>query len=631
MDMNLFVFDQKKIDIISRQMKNPKEKCSGAKVAEEMVLEAFKEFIPDLENCSSQSYRMDMCSLKFKCAIEVKCIASITGFRNSKFFEDAQINGDWLNTFLYINLASRHADPVVFGGHFIYVHGYNLKRYQLMSICDFLKGNAEEKELAEILKAKSLPSYTNLISRDITLMKNDISSIQEQLGTITDMIKCLYGASISLPTNKSVPQPKINKEPIVDISIDLNDEAQAPNLPKVIDTSDVIPDEEDDVQILESDDVQILDSTDDIIEDEIQTEAYRKSLEQEALKILPPVNNPEDNLEKVLRETFIECYERIRDTYITESEFTETANKIARNHSEYGLKGITNKYEIEPFLKTFKDENGKKRTLQKRYHLNPDNPTETTRVLSMKTETQFKNLPRNGNIKYTQLTKEFQALDPTSIDFQKYEFKFYSISNATHQIDLRNRGTESFLQRPEFLYVVLSSFNEKYHIPPRETDHVVFSFNGHEEDVNMGESLNYLKRLNPEYYKVITSLFNEHHNFKDPEGEYNAFMVALKTAIKNEKAFKDVYIWTSTKDERVSLANIFRSLKMTSCKNRLHPTRLQTYKNHWNEITQVLLENKAIILRRHLAEYETSQKVADGSRYKIENCFNYMNLTQFVQ
>lgn len=622
MDMNSFVFDQKKIDAISQQMKNPKEKCSGAKAAEEMVLEAFKEFIPDLENCSSQSYRMDMCSSKFKCAIEVKCIASITGFRNSKFFEDAQINGDWLNTFLYINLASKHADPVIFGGHFIYVHGYNLKRYQLMSICDFLKGNAEEKELAEILKAKSLPSYTNLISRDIALMKNDISSIQEQLSKLTNMMKCLYEASISLPTNKSLSQPDINKESIEDISIDLDDEAQAPNQPEVIDVSDVIPDE---------DDVQIIESDDDIIEDEVQTAAHRRSLEQEALKILPSVNNPEDNLEKVLRETFIECYERIRDTYITESEFKDTANKIARNHPEYGLKAITVKYDIEPFLKTFKDENGKKCTLQKRYHLNPDVPNETTRVLSMKTETQFKKLPRNGNIKYTQLTKEFQALNPSAIDFQKYEFRFYSISNATHQNDLRNRGTESFLQRPEFLYVVLSSFNERYHIPPKETDHVVFTFNGHEEDVNMGESLNYLKRLNPEYHKVITALFNEHRNFKDPEGEYNSFMTALKTAIKNEKAFKDVYIWTSTKDERVSLANVFRSLKMTSCKNRLDPNRLQTYKNHWSEITQVLLENKAIILGRHLAEYETSQKVADGSRYKIENCFNYMNLTQFVQ
>ena len=614
MDMNSFVFDQKKIDAISQQMKNPKEKLSGAKVSEEMVLEAFKEFIPDLENCSSQSYRMDMCSLKFKCAIEAKCIASITGFRNSKFFEDANINGDWLNTFVYINLASKHINPVVFGGHFIYVHGYNLKRYQLMSICDFLKGNAEEKEMTEILKAKSLPSYTNLISRDITLMKNDISSIQEQLGTITDMIKCLYGASISIPTNKSLPQPEINKESTVDISIYLNDEAQTTNSSKVI----------------SEDDIQILDSYD-IIEDEIQAGICRRTLEQEALKILPPVNNPEDNLEKVLRETFIECYEQIRDTYVTESEFKETANKIARNHHEYGLKAITVKYDIEPFLKTFKDENGKKFTLQKRYHLNPDVPSETTRVLSMKTETQFKKLPRNGNIKYTHLTKEFQALDPSAIDFQKYEFRFYSISNATRQNDLRNHGTESFLQRPEFLYVVLSSFNERYHIPPNETDHVVFQFNGHEEDVNMGEGLNYIKRLNPEYHKAITALFNEHHNFKDPEGEYNSFMVALKTAIKNEKAFKDVYIWTSTKDERVSLANVFRSLKMTSCKNRLDPNRLQTYKNHWSEITQVLLENKAIILGRHLAEYETSQKVADGSRYKIENCFNYMNLTQFVQ
>ena len=622
MDMNSFVFDQKKIDTISQQMKNPKEKCSGAKAAEEMVLEAFKEFIPDIENCSSQSYRMDMCSLKFKCAIEVKCIASITGFRNSKFFEDAQINGDWLNTFLHINLASKHADPVIFGGHFIYVHGYNLKRYQLMSICDVLKGNAEEKELTEILKAKSLPSYTNLISRDIALMKNDISSIQEQLGKLTNMMKCLYEASISLPTNKSLSQPDIDKESIVDVSIDLNDKVQAPNPSEVIDISDVIPDE---------DDIQIIESDDDIIEDEIQTAAHRRSLEQEALKILPPVNNPEDNLEKVLRETFIECYERIRDTYITESEFKDTANKIARNHPEYGLKAITVKYDIEPFLKTFKDENGKKCTFQKRYHLNPDVPSETTRVLSMKTETQFKKLPRNGNIKYTHLTKEFQELDPSAIDFQKYEFRFYSISNATHQNDLRNRGTESFLQRPEFLYVVLSSFNERYHIPPKETDHVVFTFNGHEEDVNMGESLNYLKRLNPEYHKVITSLFEEHHNFKDPEGEYNSFMTALKIAIKNEKAFKDVYIWTSTKDERVSLANVFRSLKMTSCKNRLDPNRLQTYKNHWSEITQVLLENKSIILGRHLAEYETSQKVADGSRYKIENCFNYMNLTQFVQ
>lgn len=629
--MNSFVFDQEKINTISRQMKNPKEKRSGAKVAEEMVLEAFKEFIPDLENCSSQSYRMDMCSLKFKCAIEVKCIASITGFRNSKFFEDAQINGDWLNTFVYINLASKHVNPVVFSGHFIYIHGYNLRRYQLMSICDVLKGNAEEKEMTEILKAKSLPSYTNLISRDITLMKNDISSIQEQLSKLTNMMKCLYEASISFPTNKSLPQPEINKEPTINISIDLNDGAQAPNPPKVIGTSDVIPDEEDDVQIIESDDVQFLDSTDDIIEDEVQTEAHRKSLEEEALKILPPVNNPEDKLEKVLRETFIECYERIRDTYITEAEFTETANKIARNHSEYGLKGITNKYDVEPFLKTFQDENGKKRTLQKRYHLNPDDPKEKSRVIAMKTETQFKNTPRNGNTKYMQITKAFQALDPSTIDFQKYEFRFYSISNATRQIDLRNRGTESFLQRPEFLYVVLSSFNEKYHIPPKETDHVVFSFNGHEEDVNMGESLNYLKRLNPEYHKVIMSLFEEHHNFKDPEGEYSSFITALKTAIKNERAFKDVYIWTSTKDERVSLANVFRSLKMTSCKNRLDPTRLQTYKNHWSEITQVLLENKAIILGKHLAEYETSQKVADGSRYKIENCFNYMNLTQFVQ
>ena len=620
--MNSFVFDQEKIQTISQQMKNPKEKFSGAKVAEDMVYKAFKEFIPDLENCSSQSYRMDMFSSKFKCAIEVKCIASITGFRNSKFFEDANINGDWLNTFVYINLASKHDDSVIFGGHFIYIHGYNLRRYQLMSVCDILKGNAEEKELTEILKAKSLPSYTNLISRDITLMKNDISSIQEQLGKITDMIKCLYEASILLPTNKSVPQQETKEESLVDISIDLNEVIQAPNPSEIICGTNIIPVDEDNVQFLDSDD---------IIDDEIQAELCQRSLEQEALKILPPINNPEDNLEKVLRETFIECYKRMRDTYVTETEFTQTANKIARNHPEYGLKAITVKYDIEPFLKTFKDENGKKRTLQRRYHLNPDAPNEKTRVLSMKTETQFKNLPRNGNIKYTQLTKEFQALDPSAIDFQKYEFRFYSISNATHQNDLRNRGTESFLQRPEFLYVVLSSFNERNHIPPNETDHVVFQFNGHEEDVNMGESLNYIKRLNPEYHKVITALFNEHHNFKDPEGEYNAFMVALKTAIKNEKAFKDVYIWTSTKDERVSLANVFRSLKMTSCKNRLDPNRLQTYKNHWSEITQVLLENKAIILGRHLAEYETSQKVADGSRYKIENCFNYMNLMQFVQ
>ena len=70
---------------------------------------------------------------------------------------------------------------------------------------------------------------------------------------------------------------------------------------------------------------------------------------------------------------------------------------------------------------------------------------------------------------------------------------------------------------------------------------------------------------------------------------------------------------------------------MPSTYGRMETKRLETYQSHWSEVTQILLENKAIILGKHLAEYETKQKIKDGSRNKIENCFNYMNLTQFVQ
>lgn len=297
-----------------------------------------------------------------------------------------------------------------------------------------------------------------------------------------------------------------------------------------------------------------------------------------------------NEIEKVLDDVFIIKYHELKNTYVINNEYKRMINDKLKEMKKPLIKMDA----ILEYLKPFK-------CFERRFSLNQS--SSKTKVLSFKTETEYKNVPRNGATKFQNLEKEIVKIncDDVPID-DKYIFQISTNDN-------RNRGIE-YIDKLNELISIHKTFFNKHKIIPSKNNRCIINDN----EINLAEQLSYIRCKSNIMYKYIMNNVYGNYVVDSYEEEYKLFMNKLDFCVKNKKPFHDVE-FNGYKTSNLNVYWTFYKLRYSSVKDKINTNleRLKKYEEHKNEINKFMKLNQETIEKFNLHAVLVNKSKIDGS------------------
>lgn len=625
MDLNEYVFDHAFIDQLIEDMKNPQKRSSAGSKAENMVMKVFQELDPDIRKCSGNKHQMDLTSSKYGFRIEVKCKRLDLGDLPSTFYRDS-FELPWVQTFIYINLAPVRCFTELSHGNFIAINGYEMKRYDLLNLFGRLRSAHENPLIINSMDSNSIrkqsESKLNQSVSMILQMQNDIYAkilgktfSSSEINSNEDIMEQMSLKSITFEENHSNSTPNslsANPEDNANIfdSIDLDLDGGE------IVSETKLPNEELNNQSEVSHETMI----------EPQDQEDLHKYQEEAKEILGEENNPEDKVEHILRQTFIEEFHQLKTSFIPIPEYSILVKNVALRL--YGAPAIKiSQAKITEFMLRY----GVKRPSIPNGRLTSDGKQSKTKSFSFQTKTKIENRPRNGHDESQRLFKELEALKDVPVDVKDYNFEFmrYPVDKEPDQygINKRNVGTRTIMRSPKMLDALMKIFYMKNLRCADRQDHAKFMYEDKVEVINLGECCVYLRSRDPKFMDITNSWFQE-KRYSTAMEEVEDFIKRLKNCIENHIPFKNVQITSSGNGVTSDLYECMRNLRYDKTSNgidegRVNIERLNAFRSRASEIDQIMVQNRGIIEEFELHGKTGTKFNTDGTPSK-NYCYDFL-------
>ena len=640
--MEEYVFDRSIIDQLVEDMKNPQKRSAAGAMAENMVMKVFQELDPDIRKCGGNKHQMDLTSAKYGFRIEVKCKRLDIGDLPSTFYRDA-LELSWVQTFIYINLAPVRNFTEISHGNFIAINGYEMKRYDLLNLFGRLKSAHANPLIIKSMDSNSVRKQSeSKLSQSLSLMvqmQNDIyakilgkpfhsseTSSNEDINEQTSLTTITMKENIDNSTSGNLNVGQEDDLIIFD-SIDLD-----------MDGGEVVKEgsceTNNDAKVLDDSSKKEMKNSNDQIELTIESsnnsikQEDQSKYQEEAKEILGEMTNPEDKVEHILRQTFIEEFYHLKTSFIPIPEYSNFVKNMA--NKLYGAPAIRiSQAKITDFMLRY----GVKRTSIPNGRLTSNGKQSKTKTFSFKTMTEIENKPRNGHDEFQRLFKELDALKDVPVNEKDYNFEFmrYPIDDGDkldqYGINKRNAGTKTIMRSPKMLDAVMKIFYMKNLRCADRQDHAKFMYEGKIEVISLGECCGYLRSRNPAFMNITNSWFQE-KRYRTATDEVDDFIKRLKGCIEKHIPFKNVQITSSANGATSDLYECMRNLRYDKSldgidKGRVNDERLEAFRSRASEINRIMTENRGIIEEFELHGKTSTKFNSDGTPSK-HYCYDFL-------
>lgn len=336
-------------------------------------------------------------------------------------------------------------------------------------------------------------------------------------------------------------------------------------------------------------------------EDDVSEAAETAELTETIAPSQETVNSTQ--VETVIEEVFMENFQQLHDEFISS---TELRNKVNTKLVSRGLTFVSAS-RLAEYLKS-------RGCPERRFHLNPNNRKETTRVFAFQTQTAIEGRARNGAHVYADVLKELEDIDFAEIKPNFETFVFYKSTERN-----RNRGVE-LIQNPRDLISFHRTFYQKQRKTPSNDDYG--EYNG--SVFSLSEQLAYIKKRIPVLYQLLMEevYYPKSDLALSYEDEYQIFMKNLQECVSMKKPFIESYFHGLKR--RTSVYRVFCMLKFPSERDRKTEVseRIQVYDRHKSEINTFMLKNREVIEKNNLHAATVNRNKVNGEKV-VNYCYDF--------
>lgn len=545
-NLNDYVFDRKRIDEISEELRTNK-KIGRNNIGETMVLDKFKEFLPDLINVGHIKDAMDLYSGNYKLRIEVKIKRFDSDAVDGKFIDNVIKNPND-NMYLYINIANSNITNY-FGGKIMIVDGYNLKYEGLKIIIDTLRSMRERRQnYYQPIENAIQKIYESRYSSEFVLLKNEISKINSQYKEQMEKIDKLTNLILQMTNPKS--QNTISHE-LIEKNIDEQE--------IVID--DQGPEDEEKLSTIDEEDRE--DKT--AVTDTQQGAPTPNTVTNQGQEIVIPEEH------RFIHETFTVHQKQIDEEFVFYDEFCD---EVRRRDPSTTLRGIQ-----QNVKKYFGDRGYHVYKYQRRV-----NGKQTCKTIISKFDEQRERhgIPRNGNVKFVNFQRELATINLSRIPINTH-IRFVPCSSK----DSRSTGMDHILNLTDLLSIHKTFKCEKGE-PPKSDGYMIG-----DTIVNLSSQLTYLRKSEPIYNFIMQDIYGKNITLNNAE-KIETFLHILEQACINRVKFYQVKITFERTDS--NLYSVLFGVRYTRKDTKTISPNKSLYLQNQDRIDEIMKKYKTEII-----------------------------------